>query len=429
MNSDHPPTASIWGLLLVAVVLIILSLIFSASESAFLSINKLRVRFLRNQKNKRAVRTWRLLNNKERLINTLLVGNNIVNIAISSILTVIAIDLFGNAGVGIATFVATLLLLIFGEITPKTVATRHPEPIAFFFSGFICVLEVVLNPVVFILTEFSRIVLKLFGIDTKKKNVSFTEEEIKTFIDVGGEEGILGTSEKTMMRRVFKFTDLEAKDIMIPRKKIISVPLTARYNDIIELSERCSLSRFPVYHKDIDDIVGILYVKDMLKYKNSNEHFSVEKTMRPPLFILETKKMSSIQQMLRENKQGMAVVIDEYSGTDGILTFDDIEREIFGPVADEYKKNVRLSEVKIKNPNNDEIDGQSRLVDINEQLHTHLVSKQCETIGGYLCEALGRIPHVDESIIRDGYMFTVKSIDDKRVALVHLRYCNENEEE
>ena len=261
MNSDHPPTASIWGLLLVAVVLIILSLIFSASESAFLSINKLRVRFLRNQKNKRAVRTWRLLNNKERLINTLLVGNNIVNIAISSILTVIAIDLFGNAGVGIATFVATLLLLIFGEITPKTVATRHPEPIAFFFSGFICVLEVVLNPVVFILTEFSRIVLKLFGIDTKKKNVSFTEEEIKTFIDVGGEEGILGTSEKTMMRRVFKFTDLEAKDIMIPRKKIISVPLTARYNDIIELSERCSLSRFPVYHKDIDDIVGILYVK------------------------------------------------------------------------------------------------------------------------------------------------------------------------
>jgi CBS domain containing-hemolysin-like protein len=429
MDSDHPPSVSIWGLLLAAAVLIIFSLIFSASESAFLSINKLRVRFLRSQKDRRAVRTWKLLNNKERLINTLLVGNNIVNIAISSILTIVAIDLFGNAGVGIATFVATLLLLVFGEITPKTVATRHPEPIAFFFSGFICVLEVVLAPLVFLLTGFSRMVLKLFGVDTKKKDVSFTEEEIKTFIDVGGEEGVLGNNEKTMMRRVFKFTDLEAKDIMIPRKRIVAVPLTARYTDVIELSERYSLSRFPVYQNDIDDIVGILYVKDMLNYRISSEHFSVEQVMRPPLFILETKKMSSIQQMLRENKQSMAVVIDEYSGTDGILTFDDIEREIFGTIADEYKKNVRLAEVKIKNPEDDEIDGQSRLVDINEQLHTHLASRRCETIGGYICEALGRIPHIDESIIRDGYMFTVRAIDDKRVARVHIQYCNEEEEE
>ena len=146
MESDRPPPNSIWGLLLIALVLIILSLIFSASESAFLSINKLRVRFLRNQKDKRAVRTWKLLNNKEKLINTLLVGNNIVNIAISSILTIVAMDLFGNAGVGIATFAATILLLIFGEITPKTVATRHPESIAFFFSGFIYVVEIILTP-------------------------------------------------------------------------------------------------------------------------------------------------------------------------------------------------------------------------------------------------------------------------------------------
>ena len=429
MDSDHPPSASIWGLLLAAAVLIVFSLIFSASESAFLSINKLRVRFLRSQKNKRAVRTWKLLNNKERLINTLLVGNNIVNIAISSILTIVAIELFGNAGVGVATFVATLLLLVFGEITPKTVATRHPEPIAFFFSGFICVLEVILAPLVFLLTGFSRMVLKLFGVDTRKKDVSFTEEEIKTFIDVGGEEGVLGNNEKAMMRRVFKFTDLEAKDIMIPRKKIVAVSVTAHYTDVVELSERCSLSRFPVYKKDIDDIVGILYVKDMLKFRISSDHFSIEQVMRPPLFILETKKMSSIQQMLRENKQSMAVVIDEYSGTDGILTSEDIEREIFGPIADEYKKYARTAEVKIKNLENDEIDGQARLVDINEQLHTHLASRRCETIGGYICEALGRIPHIDESIVRDGYMFTVRALDDKRVARVHVQYCNEDEDE
>lgn len=426
MDSDHPPSDSLWGLLLAAVVLIILSMIFSASESAFLSINKLRVRFLRNQKNKRAVRTWRLLNHRERLINTLLVGNNIVNIAISSIMTIIALDLFGNAGVGIATFTATLLLLVFGEITPKTVATRHPEPIAFFFSGFIQVLEVVLAPFVFVFTGFSRVVLKTFGIDTKKKNVSFTEEEIKTFIEVGGEEGVLENNEKNMMRRVFKFTDLEAKDIMIPRKKIIAIPVTARYTDVIELSERFRLSRFPVYKKDIDDMVGILYVKDLLLFKNSSIPFSVEQVMRPPLFILETKKMSSVQQMLQENKQSMAVVIDEYSGTYGILTSEDIEREIFGSIADEYKKNV--SGTTLHSMNDGEVDGQMRLLDINDQLHVHLNSRRCETIGGYICEVVGRIPFVGESIVRDGYMFTVSAMDDKRVARVHVKSSREEEE-
>jgi CBS domain containing-hemolysin-like protein len=426
MDSDHPPSDSnyFWGLLLIAAVLIIFSMIFSASESAFLSINKLRVRFLRNQKDKRAVRTWRLLNNKERLINTLLVGNNIVNIAISSILTIVALDLFGDAGVGIATFVATFLLLIFGEITPKTIATRHPEPIAFFFSGFIQVLEVILAPFVFVFTGISRIVLLFFKIDTHKREVSFTEEEIKTFIDVGGEEGVLENSEKNMMRRVFKFTDLEAKDVMVPRKKIIALPLTARYTDVIELSERFRLSRFPVYKNSIDDIVGILYVKDMLVYKNSGKHFTVDQVMRPPLFILETKKMSSVQQMLRENKQSMAVVIDEYSGTYGILTSEDIEREIFGTIADEYKKNVAgIPQIASEN----EIDGQMRLIDINEQLNTHLYSRRCETIGGYICEVLGRIPHTEESIVRDGYMFTITAMDDKRVSQVHVKSCKEEE--
>ncbi|MFA6937918.1 MAG: CNNM domain-containing protein [Treponema sp.] len=435
MESDRPPPNSIWGLLLVALVLIILSLIFSASESAFLSINKLRVRFLRNQKDKRAVRTWKLLNNKEKLINTLLVGNNIVNIAISSILTIVAMDLFGNAGVGIATFTATILLLIFGEITPKTVATRHPESIAFFFSGFIYVVEIILTPLVFIFTAISRTVLKLFKINTMDKKVSFTEEEIKTFIDVGGEEGVLEKNEKSMMRRVFKFTDLEAKDIMVPRKKIISIPMTARYTDVVELSERYKLSRFPVYKKDIDDIVGILYIKDMLKYKNSGKHFVVSDVMRPPLFIFEVKKMSSIQQMLMENKQSMAIVVDEYSGTAGLLTYADIEREIFGPITDVNKKYshgatnafIRGTELKIENPDDAKIYGQVRLADLNEQLHTHLSSKRAETIGGYICEALGRIPNQGESVIREGYKFTVTGMDEKRVAAVHVQSSKEEE--
>ncbi|HAK68173.1 MAG TPA: HlyC/CorC family transporter [Treponema sp.] len=424
-NLDSSQTR--WILLLSAGICILLSMIFSATESAFLSLNRLRVRFLKNQKNKRAMRVWRLLNDKERLINTLLVGNNIVNIIISSILAYIAVDLFGSAGIGIATFTATVVLLVFGEITPKTVATHHPEPIAFFFSGFISVLEVMLAPLVFVFTGVSRFVLGAFKIDTKEKKVSFTEEEIKTFIDVGTEQGVIRKNEKTMMHRVFKFTDLAAHDIMTPRKDIKAIPVTASYEDVISLSEKYRISRFPVYKDDIDDIVGILYIKDLLFYKSDSSNFSLQKVMRPPLFILETKKMSGIQQMLEENHQSMAVVIDEYSGTDGVLTSEDIAREIFGPIADEYKPYARHVEVVIRNKDHSEIEGQARLVDLNEQLGTSLESEYCETIGGLISEVLEHIPAVGESIEKDGYIFSVVKMDDKRVAKVHIQKLNSEE--
>lgn len=414
-------------LFITALILIFLSMTFSATESAFLSINKLRVRFLRKKKDKKAVRVWQLLNDKEKLINTLLVGNNIVNISLSAILTVMAIKFFGNGGVGLATLVATLLLLIFGEITPKTIATHHPEPIAFFFSGYIYILEILLSPLVFVFTKISRCALKLFHVDANEKKVSFTEEEIKTFLDVGSEAGVLRRNEKNMMHKVFKFADLEAKDIMIPRKKIISLNLNSSYQDIIELSERYGLSRFPVCRKNIDDIAGILYIKDLLLYKSLDSNFSVSKVMRSPLFILETKKMSSIQQMLQENHQSMAVVIDEYGGTYGVLTSEDIAREIFGPITDEYKTYARRVEVQIKNTVSSEIDGLSRLVDINEQLGINLQSEMAETIGGYISESLGHIPLEGESIQKDGYIFIVSKMDERRIAKVHFRQLNKED--
>ncbi len=322
-----------------------------------------------------------------------------------------------------------MLLLIFGEISPKTIATHHPEKIAFFFSGFIYVVEIVLTPAVFIFTGITSGALKIMGVDTKKKEVSFTEEEIKTFIDVGSEQGVIEKNEKTMMHRVFKFTDLEAKAVMVVRKNIKVIPLDAKYQDVIELSERLRLSRFPVFKKDIDDIVGILYVKDLLFYKNNPQDFSVEKVMRPPLFILETKKMSSIQQMLRENRQSMAVVIDEYSGTEGVLTSEDIAREIFGPIADEYKNYAKKSQVQIKNTSSDEVDGLIRLTDINEQLNIKLESELSETLAGYMLEKLDSIPEPGDSITSSGYRFTVSKMDDHRIAKVVFRELKEDEDE
>lgn len=407
-------------LIAISVVLVILSMIFSATESAFLSINKLRVRLLRNKKNRRATRVWRLLNNKDRLINTLLVGNNIVNIALSSIFTYIAIELFGNAGVGLATFVVTLVLLIFGEISPKTIATHNPEPIAFFFSGFISCLEVILYPLVFIFTKVTGIFLKVANVDVKKETVTFTEEEIKIFLDVGKEQGILEKNESSMMHKVFRFSDLSAKAIMIPRKHIIAIREDFSYSKVIEYSQRYRLSRFPIYRSSLDDITGILYVKDMLPYKMCSEKFEVKKVMRPPLFILESKNMSGIQQMLRENRQSMAVVIDEYSGTKGVLTVEDLVKEIFGTI--EFKPYSRISEIKAKNTNSSEVDGLFRIIDINQQLELNISSENCETIGGYICEKLGEIPSEGQSIVIGNYKFIVTQMDDKRVGKIRVIY-------
>ena len=395
-------------------------MIFSATESAFLSINKLRVRLLRNKKNRRATRVWRLLNNKDRLINTLLVGNNIVNIALSSIFTYIAIELFGNAGVGLATFVVTLVLLIFGEISPKTIATHNPEPIAFFFSGFISCLEEILYPLVYIFTKVTGLFLKVANVDVKKETVTFTEEEIKIFLEVGKEQGILEKNESSMMHKVFRFSDLSAKAIMIPRKHIIAIREDFSYSKVIEYSQRYRLSRFPIYRSSLDDITGILYVKDMLPYKMCPEKFEIKKVMRPPLFILESKNMSGIQQMLRENRQSMAVVIDEYSGTKGVLTVEDLVKEIFGTI--EYKPYSRISEIKAKNTTSSEVDGLFRIIDINQQLELNIVSENCETIGGYICEKLGEIPSEGQSIVIGNYKFIVTKMDDKRVGKIRVIY-------
>ena len=407
-------------LIAISVVLVFLSMIFSAAESAFLSINKLRVRLLRNKKKRRATRVWRLLNNKDRLINTLLVGNNIVNIALSSIFTYIAIELFGNAGVGLATFVVTLVLLIFGEISPKTIATHNPEPIAFFFSGFISCLEVILYPLVYIFTKVTGLFLKVANVDVKKETVTFTEEEIKIFLEVGKEQGILEKNESSMMHKVFRFSDLSAKAIMIPRKHIIAIREDFSYSKVIEYSQRYRLSRFPIYRSSLDDITGILYVKDMLPYKMCPEKFEIKKVMRPPLFILESKNMSGIQQMLRENRQSMAVVIDEYSGTKGVLTVEDLVKEIFGTI--EYKPFSRNSEIKAKNTTSSEVDGLFRIIDINQQLELNIVSENCETIGGYICEKLGEIPSEGQSIVIGNYKFIVTKMDDKRVGKIRVIY-------
>ena len=394
------------------------------SESAFLSVNKLRIRFLRRKKVKKAIRVGKLLDKQDELINTILIGNNIVNISISSILTKISLELFGSAGVAAATFVVTLLLLIFGEITPKTLGSKFPEKIAFGLSGFLTFWKIVLHPLVFIFTKISNLAKILTGAKNTKNQKSFTEDEIKTFIEVGEEEGTVEKDEKEMLHKVFKFTDLEAKDIMQPRTKMITVDINAKYNDIIELSQKTHLSHFPVINSNIDDICGILHLKDVIPFFNNQENFSVRNVMKKPLFIPETKKMSSIQEAIRESNQSIAIVLDEYSGTAGLLTIDDISSEIFGTLSDEYDF-IQAAEIEEKSATSFTLKGNARLVDINEKLKISLNSEVNETINGWICEQLDALPEVGNKLSFSGWIFTVTEVS-KNMA---TKICVEAEEE
>ncbi|MBO5124325.1 MAG: HlyC/CorC family transporter [Spirochaetaceae bacterium] len=420
LAADSAAVSGLAGLLLAVVVLIILSMIFSSSESAFLSINRLRIRFLRSKKDRGAIRVGRLLDRKEQLLNTVLVGNNIVNIAITALLTSLALQLFGSSGVGIATLASTVVLLIFGEITPKTVGSRHPEPVAFLFSGLISFSMKLLSPLVFVFSGFARLASRALGIKSNQKTVSFTEDEIKNFIDVGEEEGVLEQDEKRMMHRVFRFTDLAAKDIMVPRTKIVAISLTASYHSIIELAQQSRLSRFPVYRQNLDDIVGVLYIKDMMFYQGKSDNFFVRDIMRPPLYIVGTKKMSSVQQMLRENRQSLAVVIDEYSGTDGILTTEDISREIFGTVGDEFYQ-ARMPQTVELAQGEALVDGAIRLTEVAERFGCSLHSEFYETLGGYLSEKLDKVPVEGDFYREQGMLFTVKEADATRILTIHVK--------
>lgn len=411
---------------IIAFSLIILSMLFSISESAFLGMNKLRLRILRKNKNKKAVRAGKLLDKKEQLINTILISNDLVNIFLSAILTSIALALFGQKGVTIATFTATILLLIFGEITPKTIATRCPDPIAYGLSGFVNVFVKIMYPLVWLITAFARLVLRLFGIKSERQKKSYTEEEIKTFFDMSSESGIIEEDENRFMNQIFKFSDLEAQDIMVPRTRIRAVPYTAGYRDIIELSQRLGFTRFPVYRKSIDDIVGIIYLKDMIKYKSCPADFKLQEVMRPPLFILGTKTMSSVQQMMFEKHQSIAIIVDEYSGTDGIVTEKDISREIFAMPGDDSLRGKVFDFDNVENKDDFEINGSVLLRVLKEDLKIPLESTINETIGGWFIEKINRMPKQGDKLDYKGWCFEVKKIQAHRIE--RLRIYKEGEE-
>ncbi len=423
MDPSEPPP---WGAYLLAVAgLLVCSMFFSAAESAYLSSSKLRIRYLKEKNDRAATRVDRLLNRKNFFINLILIGNNIVNIAMSSLITSVSLRLFGDAGIGIATACATVIILIFGEILPKSIAIQRPEPIALRLSLPLSILSVLMAPIVLVftaLTQFVTFAITPAAARARAKSAkAVTEDDIKTLIEVGEEEGLIESHEREMMTNVLKYADLAARDVMTQRTDIVGVSEGATRGEIIALSKNSAFSRFPVFGEDIDDIRGILYVKDFLFAPNGeSEDYPAKKYLRPALFVLENRKVASVQATMRKGLHGIAVVLDEYGGTAGILTVSDLAAEIFGAVEDEYDDARDSEGIPRKDSLPADFDGTERLDALNELLGERLASEFYDTVGGLAMERGGEIP-IPGYRFREGDLeFTVLEMEGNRVARVRV---------
>ena len=378
------------------IFLVCCSAFFSASETALTSLSKIRLRNMVEENVKNADLIMKLLEDPGRLLSSILVGNNLVNNGASALTTALAIQIFNgdtSGGAGIATVLITIIILIFGEITPKTIAAQKAEKVALLVVKLISFCVFVFRPIVGILNVVTGGLTRLFGCDPNERAPLITEAELKTIVNVSHEEGVLELDERTMINNVFDFGDSKAKDVMTPRTDIVAIPLDVTYEEYVRLVQEEGFSRMPVYGEDLDDIVGFLYVKDIF-YLDA-EHFSVEKYMREPLFTYESKPL------------------DEYGGTAGMITTEDIVEEIVGEIEDEYDDEEE--EIEVIKDNEFVVDGSTRLEDFNEMVGTELESEEVDTIAGYILVLLGNFPENGQKIETEGLRIVVEEMDKNRI--------------
>lgn len=382
-----------------------------------MSISKIDARHMVDQNIKNAKIVSKLVEDPNKLLGAILVGNNIVNIGASSLATVVATGIFGTAGAGlaaaIATGVMTLLVLIFGEITPKSLSTQKSQEVACFVARPISLVVLIFNPVVKVLMFISNLIIRLFGgkIDTSKPFI--TTDELKTIVTVSHEEGVLEEEEKEMIYNVFGFGDSYTKDVMIPRTDMIAVDVNATYDEIIELYKQEQFSRMPVYQESHDNIIGVIYMKDLLLKQFDPKDFVISDFLRDVYFVHEFKRIDELFKEMRSKKIGMAIVVDEYGGTSGIVTLEDLIEEIVGDIDDEYDM-TEDSFVKIADQEY-LVDGSFRISDFNDELNLNISSNEFDSIGGFIIGLLDRFPDEGEVVVYDDITFKVEETMNNRI--------------
>ena len=373
--------------LLTLVLLLGLSAFFSSSETALTTVNKIRIRNLAEAGDKRAIILTKVTENQGKMLSAILIGNNIVNISASSLATTLAIEVWGNKMVGVATGILTLLILVFGEITPKTLSTLSAESISLRCAKIIYVIMVVLTPIIFIVNQLSLAVLMLLRIDPHKKREAITEDELRTIVEVSHEVGVIESEEKKMINNVFDFGDSLAKDIMVPRIDMTFVNVDATYDELIDIFREEKYTRIPVYEDTTDNVIGIINMKDLLLV-DTNEAFSIRSFLREPLYTYEYKKTAELMIEMRQTFNNIVIVLDEYGATAGLITLEDMLEEIVGEIRDEYDEDEEESLVQVKEREY-LVEGSMKLDDLNDRLNLNLESEDYDSLGGLVIGLFG----------------------------------------
>lgn len=408
------------GQLITVIILLSLSAFFSSSETALTTVNQIRMRTLADNGDKRAARVLRVTGNPGKMLSAILIGNNIVNLSASSISTSLAIHLFGNTGAGIATGILTFLILIFGEVTPKTMATIKADSMSLTVAAPIGFLMKILTPVIFIINKLSLGLMFLLHINIKDAQKKMTEEELRTIVDVSQENGVIEHEERDMIHNLFDFGDAEAKEIMVPRIDMTFVQADATYQEVLDIFRQDMFTRLPVYEDSTDNVIGIINMKDFL-LQNDTPEFSVRNLLREPYFTYEHKNTADLFLEMRKSSISLAIVLDEYGVTAGLITLEDLLEEIVGEIRDEYDADeeddiTRISDREFY------VLGSANLNDVSEALSLHFTSDDYDTIGGYCLGLLDHLPEKNEIILTDNnILIRIDRMEKNRIERIYIR--------
>lgn len=409
-------------------VLLGLSAFFSSAETALTTVNKLRIRTLAEAGDKRAVILTKVIENPGKMLSAILIGNNIVNLSASALVTSLVMEVWGNKAVGVATGILTLMILVFGEITPKTLSTIYSETISLRYAKIINLLMVITTPVIILVNKMSMGVLFLMRVDPHKKQESITEDELRTIVEVSHEEGVIQSEEKKMINNVFDFGDARAKDVMVPRIDMVFVDVNATYDELLEIFRRERYTRIPVYEETTDNVIGIVNVKDLLLI-DDEEGFSIRKIMRPPFYTYEYKKIAELMVEMKETaNNNIVIVLDEYGATAGLVTLEDMLEEIVGDIRDEYDEDEEEQLVQV-GENEYLAEGAMKLDDLNDSLGLHLESEDYDSIGGLVIGLLDHLPEKGEEVTYDGIRLVVEAVEKNRIDKIHLYLPDKEDKE
>jgi putative hemolysin len=399
------------------VVLFIMSGFFSGSETALMSMDRMRVKYLAEKDRPGARKLAQLLEHPETLLSAILVGNNAVNIMASVFATTFFIQLFGKRGELMTILILTPLLLIFSEICPKAYAANYPEKTSFLVLHPVRLVMWVLRPVTWLLAGITRLLTRLLHGEVEKPIIS--EDEIRSIIQFGEHAGVVAKDKRRMLHGIFDLAEIRVRDVMVPRTEVVGIEAGTSFAEVVNLAATAHHSRFPVYDGDLDQVVGVIHSKEILNYLDRPEEFSLVDLARPPYFVPEAKPIEALLQAFRRKHLHLAVVVDEYGGVEGICTLEDIVEEIVGEIQDEYDEEEIL--VQPLGPNSYLVDGSTTLRYINRRYGLNLSEEHVNTLAGFMLHKLGSIPEEGDVCEADGARFTVLRVEDRRIEKIEMQ--------